>query len=301
MAIKASTISSIQSIEELRQEYNTLQADVSTLESNPTFGASIAFEGSTADAYETSLTVTDPTADRTVTIQNKGGTLALIGTDTLDTIVLNGTDSSSTNAGDDLLLDGTDSSSTNAGDTFLFEPATGDHLLSQVPFEEYVLLETSRFGSDGTFARDFLVEETDGDNIEYEFGTSDVLLGSAFRPPAGGGPQFRTPTNDGTANQVFATDGSGNLSFIDRSSGASLSGSTNNTITTVTSANNIQGESNLTFDGSTLAVTGAATVSGLTTLSGNLIIPNAGNIGSASDTDAIASASTGAVTFSKQV
>ena len=265
MAIQASTISSTQTLEEFRQEFNKLQSDVSTLESGPTFTSSIAFEGATADDYETTLTVTDPTADRTVTIQNKSGTVALIGTDTLDTIVLNGTDSSSTNAGDDLLLDGTDSSSTNAGDTFLFEPATGDHLLSQVPFEEYVLLETSRFGSDGTFARDFLVEETDGDNLEYEFGTSDSIHGAPFRPPAGGGPQFRTPTNDGTANQVFATDGSGNLSFVDRSEGMVLTGSTNNTVVTVTGASTGQGEGNLTFDGSTLTVTGAADVSGVAT------------------------------------
>ena len=43
------------------------------------------------------------------------------------------------------------------------------------------------------------------------------------------------------------------------SSGAALTGSTNNTITTVTGANAIQGEANLTFDGSTLAVTGNQT------------------------------------------
>ena len=40
------------------------------------------------------------------------------------------------------------------------------------------------------------------------------------------------------------------------SSGATLSGSTNNTVVTVTGANAMQGEANLTFDGSTLAVTG---------------------------------------------
>ena len=37
--------------------------------------ASIIFEGATADAYETTLTVTDPTADRTITIPNETGTL----------------------------------------------------------------------------------------------------------------------------------------------------------------------------------------------------------------------------------
>jgi hypothetical protein len=44
--------------------------------------------------------------------------------------------------------------------------------------------------------------------------------------------------------------------------GVSLSGSTNNTIATVTGADALAGEANLTFDGSTLAVTGAQTLSG---------------------------------------
>jgi len=38
---------------------------------------SIVFEGSTADSFETSLLVTDPTADRTVTIPDATGTLVL--------------------------------------------------------------------------------------------------------------------------------------------------------------------------------------------------------------------------------
>ena len=50
---------------------------------SPTFagltinGASITFEGATADAYETTVTVTDPTADRTITLPNATGTVAL--------------------------------------------------------------------------------------------------------------------------------------------------------------------------------------------------------------------------------
>ncbi len=53
-------------------------------------------------------------------------------------------------------------------------------------------------------------------------------------------------------------------------SGVALTGSTNNTITTVTGANAITGEANLTFDGSTLAVAGATTVSGNITTDGLL-------------------------------
>ena len=45
---------------------------------------SIVFEGSTADAFETTLTVADPTADRTVTIPD--ATTTLVGTDTTQTL-----------------------------------------------------------------------------------------------------------------------------------------------------------------------------------------------------------------------
>ena len=45
---------------------------------------SFTFEGSTADSFETTLTVADPTADRTVTIQD--ATHTLVGRDTTDTL-----------------------------------------------------------------------------------------------------------------------------------------------------------------------------------------------------------------------
>jgi hypothetical protein len=43
---------------------------------NPSFGSSITFEGATANDFETTLTVTDPTADRTLTLPDATGTLA---------------------------------------------------------------------------------------------------------------------------------------------------------------------------------------------------------------------------------
>ncbi len=51
-------------------------------------GASVVIEGATPDAFETTLTVTDPTADRTVTFSDIGGT----GTVMLSTLATNGTD-----------------------------------------------------------------------------------------------------------------------------------------------------------------------------------------------------------------
>ena len=44
---------------------------------NPSFGSSITFEGATSNDYETILEVTDPTADRTITLPNATGTVVL--------------------------------------------------------------------------------------------------------------------------------------------------------------------------------------------------------------------------------
>ena len=44
--------------------------------SSSTVGATVVFEGATDDAYETTLTVVDPTADRTITLKNADGTVA---------------------------------------------------------------------------------------------------------------------------------------------------------------------------------------------------------------------------------
>jgi hypothetical protein len=41
--------------------------------------ASLVFEGSAADDYETTLAVTDPTADRTITLPNQSGTVLVSG------------------------------------------------------------------------------------------------------------------------------------------------------------------------------------------------------------------------------
>ena len=46
---------------------------------NPAFGTSIVFEGATADSYETTLQVTDPTGDRTITLPDVTGTVITTG------------------------------------------------------------------------------------------------------------------------------------------------------------------------------------------------------------------------------
>jgi len=97
----------------------------------------------------------------------------------------------------------------------------------------------------------------------------DIRLGDAdsshyvgFKAPATVGTSlvWTLPATDGTAGYYLKTDGSGNLGWSLDNSGVSLSGSTNNTIATVTGANALQGEANLTFDGSELKLpTGSGT------------------------------------------
>ena len=76
--VSANELSLEKTLEELITEFNSLRGDVSsvTLETLLTSASStLTFEGATNDAYETSLTVVDPTADRTITLPNVSGTV----------------------------------------------------------------------------------------------------------------------------------------------------------------------------------------------------------------------------------
>jgi hypothetical protein len=59
----------------------------------PTFNSSIIFEGATADAFETTITATDATADRTITVPDETGTIVTTGSSSVVTsaMIVNGT------------------------------------------------------------------------------------------------------------------------------------------------------------------------------------------------------------------
>ena len=85
-------------------------------------------------------------------------------------------------------------------------------------------------------------------------GLDDGTDGQIITYDANGNPVAVGPGTDG---QVLTSTGAGSPpAFEDAASGTALTGSTDNTICTVTGANAIQGEANLTFDGSTLDCTG---------------------------------------------
>ena len=105
MSIASEEITTSATLEQFRVQFNNLVADVSGLENGTSSfsnievkeDGNITFEGATNDGFETTITVTDPTADRTIVFPDVSGTVLMTGTtiDGADTSLLFG-DSSAT-------------------------------------------------------------------------------------------------------------------------------------------------------------------------------------------------------------
>ena len=93
-----------------------MDADSTT---NPQFGSSIVFEGTTANNFETTLSVTDPTADRAIILPDAAGTVVLANSST-GAVTISG----------DLTVSGTtttiNSTTINATTGLVFEGSTAD-------------------------------------------------------------------------------------------------------------------------------------------------------------------------------
>jgi len=258
--ITAALVNTSDSLDTFRQRFNTLRSDIQGL----SFGAEIVFEGTTADDFETTLLITDPTADRIVTIQDKSGIIALTGRDINDIVLLNATDGSGTDEASTILLNAS-AAGVDAGDALLYEEGTNDHILNPTfeGVEEFIILEESLEGTPSFALRENVDSSSLDARFAYQPATSDNLLGALFLPPAAGGIQFVMPISDGSEDQVLATDGSGSLSFKNQSSGMSLANDGNNRVVTANGSGSGNGEANLNFNGSALAVTGTVTASGI--------------------------------------
>ena len=260
MAITASSITTSNTLEQLRTQFNNLVTDVSGLESGTVaYGAlsatttntttlnvqedgTITFEGATADAFETTLTVTDPTADRTITLPNETGTVI---TDSADGTQINlMSNKSNLGSGDvdgdnDLLLV-VDSS---AG---VFKKLTPNNLVSSAGGLTSVAADsTPQLGGDldvqerkivTTSNRDFEIEPNGTGNVLLD--TDLVVLGSGTEVghiTSSGAQDFKISTNsDSSSGNITITDGSnGNITISPNGSGSIAvgNGGANATIT----------------------------------------------------------------------
>ena len=108
MSISSEEITTSATLEQFRVQFNNLVSDVQGLESGTASFSNIevkedgnlTFEGATNDGFETTITVTDPTADRTITFPDATGTVLMTGTtiDGADTSLLFGDSSGTTDA-----------------------------------------------------------------------------------------------------------------------------------------------------------------------------------------------------------
>ena len=266
MAISASQITSANTLDEFRREFNNLVSDVTDIQANNIFGTGISFEGSSDDAFETTLTVVNPTADRTVTIPNETGTLlttasAITGT----TVVV------------------TDNESTNENNAIVFV-ADADLDGGTVNLE-----------SDG----DLTYNPSSGTVAATIF--SGALSGNATTATALATGRTIASTGDVTWTSA-SFDGSGNVTGTAAiGSGVIIDDDVKSDAAIAMSKTALVDGTGLTLSTNTLSVDAAQTqITSVGTLTG-LVIADDGNIGSASDTDAISISAVGVVGISQDL
>ena len=213
---------------------------------NPAFGSSISFEGATDNAFETTFSITDPTADRTVTFQDATGTVVLRdSTDTLTNKTLTSPTLTTPNIGvasgtsliltGDLTVQGTtttiDSTTIAVKTAFVFEGTTTNDFETTLtvtdPTDDRTLtLPDATDTLVGRATTDTLTNKTLGSAVattaltlnataELRLADTDSSHYVGFKAPGTVSTNkiWTLPAADGTSGQVLTTNGSGVFSF----------------------------------------------------------------------------------------
>ena len=166
VAIDATTVATLTDSQTLTNKIltsPTINTGTISLGANLTMGAySLVFEGSTANDWETTLTVTDPTADRTITLPNATDTL--VGLATTDIL----TNKTLTSA---VLNTGVSGSAIKDEDDLTSDSAT--HLATQQSIKKYV--------DDSILTKDNTDEITEGStNLYFTDARADARITNAL-------------------------------------------------------------------------------------------------------------------------
>ena len=194
---------------------------------------SIVFEGATADDHETTFTITDPTADRTITFPDATGTVAL----TANVAALSGATFTGAISGTDLTLSGNltvNGTTTNINSTNLVVEDK-NIVLGDTAEPTDVSANGGGITLKGTTDKTFnWVDSTDSwTSSEHLFlsATKELRLADTdsshyvgFKSPGTvtANKVWVLPAADGTAGQSLSTDGSGNLSWASSGGGAAF-------------------------------------------------------------------------------
>ena len=192
MAITAGQVTTTSTLEQFRVEFNKLQTDVSGIEAGSlsftnisatqisvaeltvtsTLSAtSFIFEGTTDDDNETTLSVIDPTADRTINLPNESGTLISTGT-TANTFITG--QSSIASAGID---SGNDELLVSDADASTFKRITVDNLISSAGGLTSVAADSSpQLGADLDVNGNDIVSVSNGNISLLPNGSGKVII-----------------------------------------------------------------------------------------------------------------------------
>ena len=299
MAIQSTEVLPDNTLEEFRIEFNKLITDVSGLSLGNTFSTQIIFEGSTDDTFETGISVTDPTADRSIVFPDQSGNVLL------DSANINLADSIELQfgTGSDLKIyhDGSHSYIDDAGTGSLLIRSNQIELKKQSSDEKM-----ATFAEDGAITLyhnnvEILATAATGISVAGDVtATDDLNLTSDAAVLSFGENSEVTLThvhNDGLLlnadNQLQFRD---NAINIRSPADGDLDINADDEIELNSTLIDING--NVEISG-TLAQVGVATFTARDIHSGGITIANDGTIGSVGDADAIAISSAGVVTFSQ--
>ena len=192
MAITAGQVTTTSTLEQFRVEFNKLQTDVSGIEAgslsftnisatqisvaeltvtSTLSAASFIFEGTTDDDNETTLSVIDPTADRTINLPNESGTLISTGT-TANTFITGQTSiaSAGIDSGNDELL-------VSDADASTFKRITVDNLISSAGGLTSVAADTTpQLGGDLDINGQDIVSVSNGNIDILPHGSGKVIM-----------------------------------------------------------------------------------------------------------------------------
>jgi len=283
-----------------------------------TITGNLVFEGSSADAYELTLSPGDPTSDVTVTLPISTDTL--VGKATTDTLTNKTLTSPVINTG----TFGTSILPTSAGgttlgspiyefsDLFLADDSTiqfgndQDVTLTHVADTGLLLNSTRKiqFGDSASFIHQSSdgVMTIDGEaTIDLNASTA-VLVSNDLKLNSDAAVLGLGADNDVTLTHVADTglllNSTMALQFNDASQYINAPSAT---VLDINATDEIELNATLVDVNANLDVSGTYTGGGLMTTGGNIVIPNAGNIGSVGDTDSIAIDSSGNVTLSQNL
>jgi hypothetical protein len=312
MAIEASAILPSDSLEELRVQFNNLVTDVDGITGGNSFVSSIIFEGSTADANETVLLATDPTADRVITIPDVTGTLITTGNSADATTTTSVGDVDHILVNDGGVLKKITAANLGVGATAADNISIGDAAVSIATSVGNITIDAQAGDTDIIF------KGTDGasDITALTLDMSDAgkaiftgaISATTITLSADGGVVVPDNGNIGSASSTAAIQiaSTGIVTFVDDivlKDAATIGVASSTSAITIASTGIVTLVDDLILkDAATIGVTSSTSAisiasTGIVTFVDDILIKDGGTIGAASATTAITIASTGIVTL----